>query len=72
VRGGEATLGALAVTRDAHYVDADGRDECPVWTVPPNEYFLVGDNAAVSTDSRVFGTVGPAEILGRVAGVWRR
>lgn len=72
VRDGRATLGELAVTRDAHYVDADGRDDCPVWAVPPGEFFLVGDNVPVSTDSRIFGTVKAAELVGRVASVWRR
>ncbi len=72
VRGGTATLGELAVTRDAHYVDADGLDDCPVWAIPPGESFLVGDNVPVSTDSRIFGTVKAPEIVGRVVSVWRR
>ena len=32
----------------------------------PQEYFVLGDNRSVSTDSRAFGAVRPADILGRV------
>jgi signal peptidase I len=72
VEGGVATVGELVVSRDAHYVDADGRDSAPGgWSVPAGELFLVGDNVPVSTDSRVFGTVPSHEVTGRVVGVWR-
>jgi signal peptidase I len=40
------------------------------WTVPPGNYFLVGDNRENSHDSRVFGPVADADIVGRVLGVW--
>jgi signal peptidase I len=72
VRGGGARLGSLVVSRDAHYVDADGRDESPAWFVPKGELFLVGDNVPVSVDSRTFGTVKPDEIVGEVVRTWRR
>ena len=32
----------------------------------PQEYFVLGDNRSVSTDSRAFGAVRPADIVGRV------
>ena len=32
----------------------------------PEDYFVLGDNRGMSTDSRVFGAVRPADILGRV------
>jgi hypothetical protein len=72
VEGGMAHVGRLVVSRDAHYVEADGRDPPPGgWAVPAGELFLVGDNVPVSTDSRIFGTVSPHEVIGRVVGVWR-
>ncbi|HLI69207.1 MAG TPA: signal peptidase I [Ktedonobacteraceae bacterium] len=38
--------------------------------VPANEYFVLGDNRAVSCDSRVWGFVPRANIIGRVAFVY--
>ncbi|MBI4498254.1 MAG: signal peptidase I [Chloroflexi bacterium] len=43
-------------------VPATGRD---TWEVGANEYFLVGDAADLSTDSRQFGPVARRAILGR-------
>lgn len=37
-------------------------------TVPPEEYFMLGDNRAHSSDSRTWGTVRRQAVLGRV---WR-
>lgn len=34
----------------------------------PNQYFILGDNAAHSTDSRVFGPIERSQILGRA--IW--
>lgn len=31
-----------------------------------NRYFVTGDNSGHSTDSRVFGTIGRREIIGKV------
>jgi signal peptidase I len=36
-------------------------------TVPPGHYFVVGDNAEVSYDSRSYGCIADSEILGRVS-----
>ncbi|MBA2701758.1 MAG: signal peptidase I [Chloroflexi bacterium] len=35
------------------------------WTVPPNELFLMGDHRSNSADSRTFGPVPVAQIIGR-------
>jgi signal peptidase I len=40
------------------------------WTVPAGGYFVVGDNRENSNDSRVFGPVADADVVGRVLGVW--
>lgn len=36
-----------------------------VEVVPPGRFFLLGDNATVSIDSRSFGAVAPADIMAR-------
>src|SRR5919106_6087542 len=42
------------------------REDCPqVWIVGEDEYFVMGDNRPSSQDSRVFGPVDEALILGR-------
>ncbi len=38
--------------------------------VPPNDYFVLGDNRAVSSDSRIWGFVPRANIIGRAAFVY--
>jgi signal peptidase I len=39
-------------------------------TVPPGQIFLLGDNRDVSTDSRTFGTVPLADLVGRARQIW--
>ena len=48
------------------YVDPGRRgDESGSWPrVPPNEYFVLGDNRAFSCDSRTWGTVPRASLIG--------
>ncbi|HLI69056.1 MAG TPA: signal peptidase I [Ktedonobacteraceae bacterium] len=38
--------------------------------VPPNDYFVLGDNRAISSDSRIWGFVPRANIIGRAAFVY--
>jgi signal peptidase I len=50
-------------------VDNGFYDNTPVYTVPPGQYFMLGDNRDNSSDSRVLSAVGyiPAEyLIGRV------
>jgi signal peptidase I len=37
-----------------------------VWHVPPDAYFVMGDNRAESCDSREWGGVTGAEVIGKV------
>lgn len=39
-------------------------------TVPPGEVFVLGDNRAASVDSRAFGMVPMADVVGRARQVW--
>ncbi|HTC30717.1 MAG TPA: signal peptidase I [Candidatus Acidoferrum sp.] len=43
----------------------------PEMTVPPESVYVLGDNRAVSEDSRIFGPVPDSEVLGKaIAGIW--
>ena len=46
------------------------RSSLPVRLLRPGEYFLLGDNRRVSVDSRIFGPVDGAEIVGKVVYRW--
>jgi signal peptidase I len=60
-------------TLNEPYIAADRRDHEPprAWHVPPDAYFLLGDNRAESCDSRVFGSVPATDIIGRVVRIIR-
>ena len=44
----------------------EGAKERREWWTGPHEYLLLGDNRTDSPDSRTFGTVAAAQIVGRV------
>lgn len=49
---------------------ADDRS-LPEVTVPPRSVYVLGDNRAVSEDSRVFGPIPDDRLMGRaIAGLW--
>jgi signal peptidase I len=53
---------------DEPYIKPDRRDHDPprTWTVPEGHYFFMGDNRSQSCDSRVWGSVPRANIIGEV------
>jgi hypothetical protein len=82
VEAGRARFRAVRILRDFYYTDdgsfavgshpEDQNPPAPV-SLGPDDYFLLGDNSAASTDSRHFGPVKAAQILGRpVAVIWPR
>ena len=71
---GETAWAALALDRDILYLplaDASAHDPAqgPV-TLGPDEVFLLGDNAATSSDSRRRGPLPLADLAGRVEGTF--
>ena len=50
------------------YVPIDRRDHAPLpaWHAPAGRYFVMGDNRADSCDSRAFGSIARADIVGKV------
>ena len=45
---------------------AAGKPDCPEIHLPPDQYFLIGDNQDVSLDSRTFGYIGRDAVYGIV------
>jgi signal peptidase I len=53
------------------YVEHSDDRSAPEMTVPPDNVYVLGDNRAVSEDSRVFGPVPDSALMGKaVAGIW--
>lgn len=70
---GRARFRKLRILRDLYYTEVGAFGVESPLALGPDEYFLLGDNSASSTDSRHFGPVHARELLGRpVAIVWPR
>jgi signal peptidase I len=74
--GGAVTLTAVRIDRDLYYVEGESimRSKTdptagPV-TVPPGNYFAMGDNSKSSLDSRYWGFVNEGLVQGRAVLVW--
>ncbi|HTI12965.1 MAG TPA: signal peptidase I [Dictyobacter sp.] len=52
------------------YITTPYNQEANAWTVPPNEYFVLGDNRPVSLDSRSWGFVPRSYIIGKAVVVF--
>jgi signal peptidase I len=71
VKDGEVYVNGKALVEPYLFADAPGDPPEPTvasqesWTVPAGELFLMGDHRAVSEDSRTFGAVPVASVIGR-------
>ena len=52
------------------YVSAEANPQGQRWVVPPNDYFVMGDNRLVSDDSRIWGFVPRSYIVGKAVLVY--
>ncbi len=69
--GCRARFRAVDVLRDLYYTASGEHAVTSILSLGPDEYFLLGDNSSRSKDSRHFGPVRAADIVGRpVAVVW--
>jgi signal peptidase I len=53
---------------EERYVDAERRGFGPAdsWTIPPDHFFVMGDNRSQSCDSRVWGTLPTESVKGQL------
>lgn len=69
IRSGIVYVNGQRLT-EPYVVFRDARSFAPV-TVPANSLYVLGDNRADSDDSRFFGCIPIAQVLGRAdAGIW--
>lgn len=71
-------LDDLRVDRDLHYTGRGDLGVLEPMVLGPDEYFVLGDNSAISADSREWGPVRADQVVGRASAVvwppsrWRR
>jgi len=64
------TVTVDGVTLKEPYISAPENDQAQTLTVPPNNYFVLGDNRPVSDDSRDWGFVPKDDIIGKAVIVY--
>ena len=71
VSGGKVVFSALKIYRDVYYTASIGSNAVSApYHVPEGEYFVLGDNSAISSDSREWGTFPRANLIGRACFVF--
>ncbi|MHB8146815.1 MAG: signal peptidase I [Vulcanimicrobiaceae bacterium] len=71
VRIDQGTVILNGIPLSEPYVRFTDTRSFPEITVPPNSVYVLGDNRANSEDSRFFGPVNDAFLIGRaIAGIW--
>jgi signal peptidase I len=57
---------------ESDYISDNRRDQrgAESFTVPPGQYFMMGDNRAKSCDSREWGSVPRENLIGKVFGTY--
>jgi signal peptidase I len=60
IRGASVVLHHLRISRDIHYRDDNSNGTGRTYVLGANEYFMMGDNSANSSDSRDWSTFGVA------------
>lgn len=69
IRDGRVFVNDQALEESA-YIDASSQSDFSPTIVPPDHYFVMGDNRDASSDSRSFGPVPRSLIIGRVWFRW--
>ena len=71
VESGRARFRAVRILRDLYYTNAGRYGTAEPVLLGHDEYFLLGDNSSVSTDSRQIGPIQARRLFGRpVAVLW--